>query len=175
MGLTLVPKESTLELFLEMEKLGVIKRLISSPVIERKSEKNSVRVCYETPPLYGGHKLIHVTLFEEALTRLTSHPHHEDFLLLGPEKSRPMVLVISKHKHGVLTEMISKGTLTEADFFCFYVKLNDPNFSFFTMMAEYPHAEICKKGDYGSIPPSFFVTESAKLPENIISIDFMKV
>lgn len=185
MILTLTPKMIDESTMIELEGLGLIKRLLpeagKNPDLQGhtadddsdramlKAETNRVEICYATEPEYGGHKLIHVTINSSYLTRLISHPGHEEFLLLGPTEATPLVLVISKHQHAILEEKFKDGSATAEDFVCFYCKMNDPRLSFFTMHSGFPHAEVCQVAS--DRPPSFFVTESKDLPEIFLELE----
>ncbi len=173
MIVTLIPKLMDESIMEELEGLGVIKRLLPKSLQnphqnEVSEETNRVVTCYATGREYGGHKLIHVTINQSHLTRLTSHPGHEEFLLLGSQEATPLILVVSKHQHAILEAKFKDGSVVAEDFICLECIMNDARLSFFTMHAGYPHAEVCLKTS--KKPPSFFVTESADLPEVFLEL-----
>lgn len=180
--IVLKPSIPTEELFAAMEAEGLIIMLNGDFNVRRgyKSEgvknTNKVHTIYQTKGFFGGHKLIHVELYEDRMTKLTSHPEPEDFILAGNSQAEPFVIIISRLQHEMLIAKLEEETLIESDFYCFYAPVNQPNLMCFTMMPEYPHAEllIAPLKD-GELAPTFFVTESRDLPENIIDTEHIVV
>lgn len=163
----LKPVEATQSLFDEMNRVGVI-TLRKPDVLDGNTlpKTNCVKNCYTNEGTYGGHKLIQVFIVEAELRKLTSHPENEDFILVGSPGSKRLIIVACKLKHEKMLQKIQKQGLDAEDFFCFYAPYNDASLSFFTMNADYPHAEVLSDTiEQPYEAASFYVTESSRLPE----------
>ncbi len=76
-----------------------------------------------------------------------------------------MYLALSELSAEDLAGKAHEGTLSAADFLAVRVKYNDPETSFFVMLKGVPHGEGIS--DAQGKPPSFYVTESIGLPNNV--------
>ena len=112
---------------------------------------------YESDIRHGAHKLITVTVNRSTFAAFGTHPDNEEFLLIGDPATKPMYLAISLRRREELDRRIAEHELTALDFICLRVKYNDPNVSFFTMLADVPHGEAV--ADIDGRPASFYVTE----------------
>ena len=123
------------------------------------------RPVYDSHELYGPHRLLTVTVNRVSFTDFATHPDNEDFLMFGDPDTKPLFLVIALIYRKELEEKISQGTVTSTDFVCLRITWNDPEVSFFTMLADVPHGEAIttKEGR----PPSFYVTEGRDLPNDV--------
>jgi len=119
------------------------------------------KAIYESDLSYGPHKLITVTVNRSTLASFGTHPDHEEFLLIGNANTKPMYLIICLHKKVELARRIAAHLLKPEDFVCLRVTYNDPQVSFFTMLAEVPHGEAVADGV--GRPASFYVTEPRDL------------
>lgn len=124
------------------------------------------RPLYRTADRYGPHMLISVTVNRVPFADFATHPDNEDFLLLGDPQTNPLYLVVALMRRAELVAKIAAGTVTSADFVCLQVRWNDPEVSFFTMLADVPHGEAVTRHDGRS--PTFYVTESRDLPNDLI-------
>ena len=115
------------------------------------------KAIYESDLSYGPHKLITVTVNRSTFASFGTHPDNEEFLLIGDTNTKPLYLVISLHKKDELARRIAARRLTPEDFVCLRVTYNDPQVSFFTMLADVPHGEAVAEG--AGRPASFYVTE----------------
>ena len=64
---------------------------------------------------------------------------------------------------------VKTGRLTAADFVMIECRYNDPETSFFVMLADVPHGEAIIPAA-GKPAPSFYVTESRDLPLDVIDL-----
>jgi hypothetical protein len=124
------------------------------------------RPVYDSDENYGGHRLLSVTVNRASLSDFATHPDNEDFLMLGDPSSKPLYLVIALMQRAELIKKIENKTISSADFICLEVVWNDPNISFFTMLADIPHGETITARE--GRPPSFYVTEGRFLPDDLI-------
>jgi len=120
---------------------------------------------YRSAEHYGPHMLISVTVNRVPFVDFATHPDNEDFLLLGDPDTKPLYLVVALMRRAELTARVNAGTLSPADFVCLQVKWNDPEVSFFTMLADVPHGEAITALE-GKLP-TFYVTEGRDLPNDL--------
>jgi hypothetical protein len=111
---------------------------------------------------FGPHKLVTITVNRVSLPEFGTHPDNEDFLLLGDPASKPLYVVIALHRLDQLSEKVKQKTLSPDDFVCLHIKFNDPDVSFFTMLANVPHGEAVTRKEGRA--PSFYVTEGRDIP-----------
>lgn len=172
--LRLHPRWADEVLMLKMASEGLIRLLNGKLGIV--GERNQVNLEYATDGRYGGHKLIHVTICEHTLTRLTSHPEPEEFILIGPDNAVPMVLIIARHPHETIVRKHLVGKLSEEDFYCIFAPFNQVKLSIFTMLPGILHAELLHAPLVaGDVAPTFYVTESSDLIENHVMIENMSI
>lgn len=112
---------------------------------------------YQAERSHGGHMLLACTINQVGLQRFGHHLEREEFLLIGDPSREPLYLAIFRGQHPALEEKIQNHTLTANDFVCLQVVWNDPEVSFFTMLAGVPHGECVLRETQQ--PPSFYVTE----------------
>lgn len=160
--ISLTPVEMTAELMQELEDKGLIIRLCPNhhelPV---KPGETRGKPIYESSASYGPHKLLAVTVDRSTFAAFGTHPDNEEFLFIGDPETKPMYLVVSLHRDDVLARKIRAHELTSEDFVCLRVKYNDPEVSFFTMLAGVPHGEAVLNVE--GRPASFYVTEPANM------------
>lgn len=116
---------------------------------------------YDSSEAFGPHRLITVSVNRMTLDDFGSHPDNEEFLLLGDDSMKPLYLVISRHRMQELNEIIARGELAADDFVCLRLRWNDPEVSFFTVLADVPHGEAVGSGE--GRPATFYVTEPRDL------------
>jgi hypothetical protein len=162
--------EMTADVMQDLENRGLIIRLCPDhhglPAQRGEVLAESV---YESDISHGPHKLITVTVNRSSFAAFGTHPDNEDFLLIGDPETKPMYLAIALHHGTELLRRIAEHRLTVDDLVCLRVKYNDPEVSFFTMLAEVPHGEAV--ADVDGRPASFYVTEPRDLRTDII--DFL--
>ena len=124
------------------------------------------RPVYDCHERYGPHRLLTVTVNRVAFDDFATHPDNEDFLLLGDPDTKPLYLVIALMRRAELEEKLRNGTAAPDDFVCLRITWNDPEVSFFTMLADVPHGEAIRATE--GRPPSFYVTEGRDLPNDVI-------
>lgn len=156
--LPLQPVKPTPALMQELEDLGCIIRLaprhheIPLPAGEAKGEP-----VYQAEASQGGHMLLACTINQAGLKRFGHHLEREEFLMIGDPSREPLYLAIFRGQHPELEAKVQNDTLTADDFVCLHIVWNDPEVSFFTMLAGVPHGEcVLQETDR---PPSFYVTE----------------
>lgn len=157
-ALQLMPVTPTPALMQELEDQGLIIRLAPrhhEAKVER-GEAKGTRV-YEAEASHGGHMLLACTINQAGLQRFGYHLEREEFLMLGDPSREPLYLAIFLGQHPALEEKIRSNSVSADDFVCLRIVWNDPELSFFTMLAGVPHGEcVLRETDR---PPSFYVTE----------------
>jgi len=123
------------------------------------------RAIYKSAEKYGPHMLISVTVNRVPFTDFATHPDNEDFIMLGDSNTKPLYLVIALMRRPELAAKVASGTISPADFVCLHIKWNDPEVSFFTMLADVPHGEAITATEGSS--PTFYVTEGRDLPNDL--------
>ena len=169
--LALEPVPMTPQLMAHLEELGLIIGLrpgghdLAAQPGEILGES-----IYETADRYGPHKVIAVTVNRAELAAFGTHPDNEEFLLIGNPDSQPMYLARGAVPAGrVRGESEKTGRLSGADVVVIECRYNDPEVSFFVMLADVPHGEaIVPVADKPA--PSFYVTESRDLPLDVIDL-----
>ncbi len=158
----LKPIEMTETVMQSLENMGKIIRLYPNRHLHSvKKGENLGKAVYESNALYGPHKLLSVTIDRPYFLNFGTHPDNEEFLLIGDPGAKPMYLNISLCNNEELDKKIADHQLTADDFICLHIKYNDPNVSFFTMLAGIPHGEAV--ADVDGQPASFYVTEPRDL------------
>lgn len=167
----LTPVEMTQQVMKELEAKGLILRLCPGQYdLKPETGETLDRSIYETDERYGPHNLISVTVNRSSFTAFGTHQENEEFLLIGNPETKPMYLVLSLCSKDTLQEKIVNRELAATDFICLRVRYNDPEVSFFTMLADVPHGEAV--ADIEGKPPSFYVTKPKGL--NLDITDFGK-
>ena len=161
------PVEMSKETMQALEDRNLIIRLYPNRhELPAKSGENNEKSLYESDADYGPHKLIAVTINRASFEDFATHPDNEEFLLIGDPHSKPLYLAICLHKKDELNRRIMENSLLPEDFICLRVKYNDPEVSFFTMLANVPHGEAVANSEGPGA--SFYVTESRDLPNDLI-------
>jgi hypothetical protein len=162
----LKPVDMTSDLMADLEERELIIRLSpGNHDIPAKPGETLDKVIYASKDETGPHMLIGVTVNNPHFNEFGTHPDNEEFLLIGNPDTKPLYLVIALHHKDSLQEKIERKRLTAEDFVCLRIKYNDPEVSFFTMLADTPHGEATVEGE-GELP-SFYVTESRDLGQDI--------
>jgi len=126
------------------------------------------RPLYRSAEHYGPHMLISVTVNRIPFADFATDPDNEDFLFLGDPDTKPLYLVVALIRRPELAAKVAAGTVSPADFVCLHVKWNDPEVSFFTMLADVPHGEAVASSAGRS--PTFYVGESGDLPNDLFDL-----
>jgi hypothetical protein len=163
MVIELEPREMTPELMMDLESRGLIIRLCpgnhSSDPGWNESKSNDI---YISEAACGPHKLIVATINTlVADPYFGTHIGNEEFLMIGDPATKPLYLIVSLSKRGELIAKINSHSLSADDFVALHIKYNDPEVSFFTMLADVPHGEVTVESP--GEPPSFYVTEGRDL------------
>jgi hypothetical protein len=154
----LKPVKMTPALMQKLENRKLIIRLCPKHhELPAKKGKTLGKSIYESDVRRGPHKLITVTVNCSVFGAFGSHPDNEEFLLIGDPATKPLYLVVSLFGKKDLVRKVKEGRLSAKDFVCLRVKYNDAAVSFFTMLADVPHAEAV--ADTTGRPASFYVTE----------------
>ena len=170
MIIELFPTPMSPEVMADLEKRGLIIRICpgNHSLNPEKNESLSAPI-YVSDPRNGPHKLIVVTINAlEPHRYFGTHVDNEEFLLLGDPASKPVYFIVATCKRDGLEEKIKNRKLSANDFVALQLKLNDPQVSFFTMLADVAHGEVTIDGP--GVPASFYVTEPNDL--TIDQIDF---
>jgi hypothetical protein len=123
---------------------------------------------YRSADRHGPHMLISVTVNRVPFADFATHPDNEDFLFLGDPDTKPLYLVVALMRRAELAAKIVACTVSSADFVCLLVKWNDPEVSFFTLLADVPHGEAIT--DTEGRNPTFYVAESRDLPNDLFDL-----
>ncbi len=160
--INLEPVEMTPSVMKKLEDKGLIIRLCpNNHELPAKVGETLVESLYISNVEFGSHKLIIVTVNQSSFNSFGSHPDNEEFLLIGDPATKPLYLIIALCKKEELYHKIAKKRLFPEDFICLHVKYNDPQVSFFTILANVPHGEAV--ADVDGRPASFYVTEPCDL------------
>lgn len=167
--ISLKPVAMTPEVMEDLERRNLILRL-GARRHELPSQWGQTldRPVYDCHERYGPHRLLTVTVNRVAFDDFATHPDNEDFLLLGDPGAKPLYLVVALMRRAELERKVIEGTVSSSDFICLRVAWNDPEVSFFTMLADVPHGEAIT--DREGLPPSFYVTEGRDLPNDLIDL-----
>lgn len=167
--LLLKPVAMTSEVMTDLERRGLIVRLgphrHDLPALPGQTLD---RAIYKSDDRYGPHMLISVTVDRVPFADFATHPDNEDFLLLGDPDTKPLYLVVALMLRAAFERKIAEESLTADDFVCLRVKWNDPEVSFFTMLAQVPHGEAIV-APHGRLP-TFYVTEGRDLPNDLVDL-----
>ena len=163
-SLKIKPVEMTPAVMRSLEDDGLILRLTPGRHTVNGLSPGQTRgtVLYQSRDEYGPHRLLTVTSGRTAFSNFGSHPDNEEILFIGDPAARPLYLMLSRLKHDVLVQRIADGSVSEKDFVCLKVKFNDPEVSFFSLLADVPHDDAVCAGETGAAP-SFYVTECSRM------------
>ena len=169
MKLKIPVTEMTKEVMTSMEQEGLIIRLAPHHHDIETPEGNTwFEDLYEGEEGYGPHRLIALTVNREGFPGFGTHPDQEEFWLVGDNAAKSMYILVARMPLAAFQEKVREETLTENDFYLLIAKYNDPEVSFFVMKKEIPHGEGVF--DREGICPSFYVTESRRLPLDLCSM-----
>lgn len=162
LDIILKSQEATEDTMIELESLGLIKRMMPpSDLSPPPGGKSYVKRIYETDILYGGHMLLFVSLNHYS-ARLNYHPDKEDILLINSGGIvKPVIWVFGKSSYKETKEKIETGALSSQDFIALNIPFNNPRISFFSISKGTPHFEVTIPGTQPN--PSFWVTEPSNL------------
>lgn len=165
--ITLKPVRMTSAIMEDLEQKKLILRLgPGRHELPSKWGETLDQPVYDSHERYGAHRLLTVTVNRMPLSDFATHPDNEEFLMLGDSSTKPLYLVIALIRRAGLVKKITDQTISPADFICLEVVWNDPDLSFFTMLAGVPHGETVTARE--GRPPSFYVTEGRLLPNDLI-------
>ena len=140
--LALEPVPMTAKLMAHLEELGLIIRLRpGGHDLAAQPGETLGESIYETADRYGPHKLIAVTVNRAEFAAFGTHPDNEEFLLIGNPDSQPMYLAVALCMRPEFEDKVKTDRLTAADFVMIECRYNDPETSFFVMLADVPHGE----------------------------------
>lgn len=167
--LCLKPQKMTPSLMEQLEREGLIRRLAPGrDDLDAAPGETLGGDLYQPKEGYGPHKLITVTVNRESFAAFGTHPDNEEFWMIGDPDRRPLYLAIARMDRPALEEKLRAGTVTPQDFVLLEMCYNDPQVSFFVMLAGIPHGEAVAPGT--GTPPSFYVTESRDLPLDVMDL-----
>ena len=168
--LAIEPVPMTAELMADLERRGLIIRLRpGGHDLAAQPGETLGESIYETAERYGPHKLIAVTVNRAEFAAFGTHPDNEEFLLIGNPDSQPMYLAVALCMREEFEHKVKTGRLTAADLVMIECRYNDPETSFFVMLAGVPHGEAIVPAP-GKPAPSFYVTESRDLPLDTLDL-----
>jgi hypothetical protein len=162
----LAPTDMTSSVMRGLEERGLIIRLAP-----RRHELPAApgetlwEPIYDSSEELGPHRLITVSVNKTTLDEFGTHVDNEEFLLIGDASMKPLYLVIALCSKEELADKIAHAALSADDFICLRAKYNDPEASFFTMLANVPHGEAVGRAD--GRPATFYVTEPRDLDTDI--------
>lgn len=162
----LAPTRMTPAVMQDLEQRGLIIRLAP-----RRHELPAApgetlwEPIYDSSEKLGPHRLITVSVNKTTLDEFGTHVDNEEFLLIGDTGMKPLYLVIALCSKDELADKVARAALSADDFICLRAEYNDPEVSFFTMLANVPHGEAVGRAD--GRPASFYVTEPRDLDTEI--------
>ncbi len=162
----LAPIDMTPSVMQDLEERGLIIRLAP-----RRHELPAApgetlwEPIYDSAEALGPHRLITVSVNKTTLDEFGTHVDNEEFLLIGDASMKPLYLVVALCQKEDLVGKIARKAISADDFVCLRVRYNDPEVSFFTMLAEVPHGEAVGEAD--GRPATFYVTEPRDLDTEI--------
>jgi hypothetical protein len=165
----LAPIDMTSSVMQDLERRGLIIRLAP-----RRHELPAApgqtlwEPIYDSSEELGPHRLITVSVNKTRLDEFGTHVDNEEFLLIGDTSMKPLYLVIALCPKEELADKVARAALSPDDFVCLQVKYNDPETSFFTMLADVPHGEAVGEAD--GRPATFYVTEPRDLGTEITDL-----
>ena len=140
--LALEPVPMTPKLMAHLEELGLIIRLRpGGHDLAAQPGETLGESIYESADRYGRHKLIAVTVNRAEFAAFGTHLDNEEFLLIGNPDSQPMYLAVARCLRPEFEDKVKTGRLTAADLVLIECRYNDPEVSFFVMLADVPHGE----------------------------------
>ena len=168
--ITVQPVDMTPEVMQRLEERGLIIRLCPNHhELPAAPDETLDGIIYEPDAALGPHMLITVTVNRPTFAAFGTHPGNEEFLLIGDPATRPLYLLVSLSTREALERKIAERRLCRDDFVCLRVKYNDPEVSFFTMLADVPHGEAVARTKGRA--PSFYVTEPRDMDTDVTDFD----
>jgi hypothetical protein len=165
----LCPVEMTRDLMIDLERRNLVIRLAPRlHTVNTPPGTTDVNTIYASEEKHGPHKLIVVSVNRTSLSAFATHPAHEEFLLIGEEDAKPLILVVALCLEMELRQKVAEHRLSAEDFVALRVKYNDPEVSFFTMRSGVPHGEAVLDGD--GKPAKFYVTEPRDLTVDLFDL-----
>ena len=82
-----------------------------------------------------------MTVNRDDFAAFGTHPDNEEFPLIGNPDSQPMYLPVALRMRDEFEDKVRTGRLTDAEFVMIECRYNDPETSFFVMLAGVPHGE----------------------------------
>jgi hypothetical protein len=167
--ISLKPVKMTSSVMEDLEKKKLILRLgPRRHELPAKWGETLDQPVYDSHERWGPHRLLTVTVNRMQLPEFATHPDNEEFLLLGDASTKPLYIVIALMQRVELEKKIMDQSISPSDFICLEVVWNDPDLSFFTMLAGVPHGETITARE--GRPPSFYVTEGRLLPNDLVDL-----
>lgn len=152
----------------KLENLKILRRLAITKTAQAAATGEVVDdKIYVANSKWGSHMLLCCGC-NKTKVELATHPDNEEVILVSKGRHKSIFIVVAIAKRQELDELIKKRKLSEKNFLALKMVYNDPNLSFFTMLANTPHCEVTSPG--AGNPPCFYVTESSELPLNLIDL-----
>lgn len=128
---------------------------------------------YESDDRFGPHKIISVTINSTKPDNFLYHNENEEFWLIDSNDKEKLLILMALEKKDSLIKKIQNKTISEEDFIAIRCKVCDPYLSFFIMKKHVAHVELVERESVS--PPSFYVTESRDIDENIIDLSAYEI
>ena len=169
------PTPMTVDVMKDLEQRGLIIRLCPGNHVLNPGHNESLsQPVYVSNPENGAHKLIAVYINAlDVMKYFGTHVDNEEFLFIGNPDSKPLYLAVALCKRKALEEKIKNHSLAADDFIALRIRYNNPEVSFFTMLAGVAHGEVTV--DSPSDPGSFYVTEPNDLTIDALDFDNYKI
>ncbi len=169
-AIILHPVEMTPVVMSELEQSRLIIRLAPRRhELPAKPGEARWECIYASSESNGPHMLITVSVNSTVFGEFGNHPDNEEFLLIGDTSMKPLYLVVARCSQEELERRAKDKTLSADHFVCLRVRWNDPEVSFFTMLAGVPHGESVGRGE--GWPATFYVTEPRDLGTELADLD----
>lgn len=166
--------EMTPELMGDLEQRGVLIRIApgtheSHPV---QGEIGIVEIS-TTADEFGPHMLLSATINRSTFAAFGTHPDNEEVYLIGDPQTKPLYFLFGLCKRSEFEAKIANGTLSSDDMICVEARFNDVHVGCFLINKDFPHGEATVQGP--GKPPTFFVTEPARLPLDRLSLEDIEI
>ncbi|HOW71471.1 MAG TPA: hypothetical protein PKY77_12780 [Phycisphaerae bacterium] len=168
--ITLRAQKATPELMENLERRGLLRRLVPSEKARTVSENDQfverVELAAEDT---GPWQMLVVACNRTKLDHLAAHGDAESWLFFADPASKPLLYVLGTCPAAEFQAKAAEGDLTAGDFFILELQPNDPETSYFTVPGGVLHDELTYPGP--GLGPIFYVPEPSRMGHTRIPLD----
>jgi len=163
-------QRATPELMADLEKRGLLRRLVPSEKARTVREGDQVVERVELAEQgTGPWQLLVVACNRTKLDHLAAHGDIESWLFFADPRSKPLLYVVSPCGVDEFKRKIADGSLSAADFIVLELRTNDPQTSYFTVPGGVLHDELTFPGPGpGAV---FWVPEPSSMGHEEVRLD----